>query len=328
MQAPLPRRSKGPSAIAAAVVGPGSGDDDDSAPRPESEPAAPPMSAAAAAFAAELTVRPPNQAAVDRVRAALRPPARRRLPRTALLVGAVVVGAALIGGALLVVRAGGVRPSASVQGAVPDTTGGGGPYGSTPSGLGSAPPSVSPSASGTSASTRPSTTGSASTGATRTPAQAQPSATQAAGGNSAPTESGSSDHSASCTPVAGSGPLTDYSACAAPGTVTLQATFNTSQRYYHAFINTDGNTATGYQLPYPSPSALGADYMIENGVLYKSLSTGWDWTEAAAGPRMTVSGATRTWTLPLTGIGSPTGMQWVEFHAGTDYTPVITFSPK
>ncbi|MFC9845724.1 sensor histidine kinase [Streptomyces sp. NPDC060223] len=114
----------------------------------------------------------------------------------------------------------------------------------------------------------------------------------------------------------------------AGGTVTFQTTFSTSQRYFHVFINTDGNTATGFQLPFPSLSALGADYMIENDVLYKSRSIGWYWTEVAAGPRMTVSGATRTWTLPLTGIGSPTGTQWVEFHAGIDYTPVITFRPK
>ncbi|MFD4525488.1 hypothetical protein ACFWP7_16490 [Streptomyces sp. NPDC058470] len=342
MQAPLPRRSRGPSAIAAAFVGPGSGSGghDGSAPWAEPEPAAPPMSAAAAAFAAELaatttdqalTATPPKYPVTGTAATPTRtrPPAGRRLPRTALLVGAVVAGAALIGGAVLVVRAGGARSSESVRGAVPDTTRGGGAYESTPSGLGSAPPSVAPSASGTSASPQPSVTGSGTDGATRTPAPAQPSTTPAADGNSGPTESGNSDQgAAACTPTAGSGPLTDYSACAGPGIVTLQATFNTAQRYYHAFINTDGNTATGYRLPFPSLSALGADYMIENGVLYKSLSTGWNWTQAAAGPTMTVSGATRTWTLPLTGIGSPTGTQRVEFHAGTDYTPVITFSPK
>lgn len=48
----------------------------------------------------------------------------------------------------------------------------------------------------------------------------------------------------SVSPAAGSGPITDYSVYAAPGTVTRRATFNTSQSYYHAFINTDGDTAT------------------------------------------------------------------------------------
>jgi hypothetical protein len=336
VQAPLPRRSKGPSAIAAAsaaVAGPGSGAEDDSEPGPEPEVTAPPMSATAAAFVAELTVTPADQAAADTAKAALRPPAGRRLPRAALLAGAAVVGAALIGGAFLVAGAGDgdMRPSASVPGAVPDTTRGGGPYQSAPSRIGSAPPSTSPSADGTSASLQSPATGSATDGGTRTAAHAQPSATLAAGaGRAHPAHigSGGSEDGTPCTPTAGSGTITDHSACASSGTVTFQATFNTSQSYYHVFINTDGDTATGYQLPYPSPSALGADYMIENGVLYRSLSTGWSWTAAATNPTMTVSGSTRTWTLPLSEIGSPTGTQQVEFNAGTDYTPVITFRPK
>ncbi|MFJ8110104.1 hypothetical protein [Streptomyces sp. NPDC096132] len=113
----------------------------------------------------------------------------------------------------------------------------------------------------------------------------------------------------------------------ASGTVTFQATFQASERYYHVFINTDGDTSTGYQLPYPSPSALGADYMIENGGLYRSRSTDWSWTELGTSPTLKVSGSTRTWTLSLSGIGSPSGTQKVEFNAGSNYTSVITFSP-
>lgn len=331
MQAPLPRRSKGPSAIAAAALaGAGSGSEDDSEPGPEREATAPPMSRAAAAFAAELTGTPPDRAAADTTEAAHRPPAGRLLPRAAPAVCAAVVGAALIGGAFLVVGKGDgdARQSASVPGAAPDTTTGGGSYESTPSGLGSAPPSVSPSASATSASPKSPATASATAAGTHTPAHAQPSVTRAAGADSAHTGSGSGGQGAFCTSTAGSGPITDYSVCAAPGTVTLRVTFHTSQSYYHAFINTDGDTATGYRLPYPSPSALGADYMIENGALYRSRSTDWGWTEVAPHVQMTVSGSSWTWTLRLSEIGSPTGTQRVEFHAGTDYTPVITFSPK
>jgi hypothetical protein len=330
VQAPLPRRSKGPSAIAAAaaaLAGADSGSVDDSGPGPEPEATAPPMSAAAAAFAAEHTVTPPDQAAAGTAEAALRSPAGRRLPRGALLAGAAVVGAALIGGAFLVVGDRDVRSSPPAPGGVPDTTQGGGPYKSTPSGLGPALPSTSASADGKSASPRSPAPRSATDGGTRTPAKARPSATPAAA-HHAHTGSGSSAGGASCAPAPGSGAITDYSTCVSSGTVTLRATFNTSQSYYHAFINTDGDTATGYQLPYPSPSALGADYMIENNVLYRSLSTDWSWTEVATNLRTTVSGSTRTWTLPLSGIGSPTGTQRMEFHTGTDYTQVTTFSPR
>lgn len=340
VQAPLPRRSKGPSAIAAAsagVAGPGSRSQDGSGPAPEPEATAPPMSAAAATFVAELAVAPPDRAADDTAEAALHPPAERRLPRAALLAGAAVAGAVLIGGAFLVAGAGDTRPSASLPGTEPHTTRGDGPYESTPSRLGPPPPSTSPSADSTSASPQSPTTGSATDGGTRTAAPAQPSATPAVGiGADADADgtqrahagSGGSDDGTSCTATAGSGAITGYSACRPSGTVTFRATFKTPQSYYHVFINTDGDTTTGYQLPYPSPSALGADYMIENGSLYRSRSTGWSWTAAAAGPTMTVSGSTRTWTLPLSGIGAPSGTQRVEFNAGSDYTPVITFSPK
>lgn len=42
------------------------------------------------------------------------------------------------------------------------------------------------------------------------------------------------------------------------------------------FIDADNDPATGYQSPVWSTS--GADYMVENGVLYRSTSNGWTWT--------------------------------------------------
>ncbi|MGW0945092.1 hypothetical protein ACWD4O_21425 [Streptomyces sp. NPDC002623] len=140
-------------------------------------------------------------------------------------------------------------------------------------------------------------------------------------------KAGGSDDGPSCTSAAGSGPLTDYSACVSSGTVTFKVTFRSAKPFYHVFIDTDGNTKTGYQLPYPSPSALGADYMIENGGLFRSRSADWSWTETSARPTRTVSGGTQTWVLPLSKIGSPSRTQRVEFHAGSDYTAVITFNP-
>jgi hypothetical protein len=160
----------------------------------------------------------------------------------------------------------------------------------------------------------------------RTTAAADDSQVKDSTGEAGTTGSGSDDATA-CARTPGSGAITGYSACASSGTVTLKASFNTSESFYHAFFNTDGDTATGYQLPYPSPSALGADYMIENGVLYRSRSTSWKWTAVTPNPTDTVSGSQYTWTLPLSRIGSPTGTQLVEFNAGTHYTPVITFSP-
>ncbi|MGW1717844.1 hypothetical protein [Streptomyces sp. NPDC002156] len=355
MQAPLPRRAKGPSAIAAAsaaVARPGSESEDDSEPRPEPEAPTPPMSAAATAFVVEELAEPatPAQSAkpgtpaepvtsaqpARPVATVAPPPAGRRLPQVALLAGAIVVAAALIGGAIIVVGAGDDDGQASAPSAVPGTTQGGGPPASEPSepsGPGSASPSVSLSASPTTKSTSapksPASEPAKDSGA-GAPVQDEPSATVAADddGGGAANGSVSSDADTSCTATAGSGAMTGYFACASAGTVRLQVTFHTSERFLHAFFDTDGNTATGYQLPSPSPSALGADYMIENGVLYRSRSTSWKWSEIAARPTETVSGSTYTWTLPLSRLGSPTGTQRVEFNAGTDFTPVLTFSPK
>ncbi|MFI7503607.1 hypothetical protein ACIBVL_35070 [Streptomyces sp. NPDC049687] len=339
MSAPLPRRSKGPSAIAAASAANArglSGSEGDTGGRPERETpeaAPPPMPAAAVTFVAGLSGSVPVGAADDPAGAVPRPPApvRRRLPRAVPAAGAAVAVAALIGGALLMTGGGDTRPSASAPGAAPGITHGG-PYGSPPSVTGSASPSISPSASSSadraSASPKASAKGSATPGGAPTTAAAKSTATTAAGTQRSGTGSGSSGGGSSCVSTAGSGAITDHSACASSGTLTFQATFHASESFYHVFINTDGDTSTGYQLPYPSPSVLGADYMIENGGLYRSRSTGWSWTETAARPTMKVSGSTRTWTLSLSTLGSPAGTQRVEFNAGSDYTPVITFSPK
>jgi len=129
-----------------------------------------------------------------------------------------------------------------------------------------------------------------------------------------------------CTTTAGSGAITSYSACVSSGTAVFKATFNSSESFHHVFVDTDGNTATGYQLPSPSPSPLGADYMIENGSLYRSTSTGWAWTAVTPAPALTVSGSAYTWTLPVSALGSPGGTLQAEFNAGTAYTPVVSFS--
>ncbi|MEU9456351.1 hypothetical protein [Streptomyces sp. NPDC048277] len=358
---PLPRRPKGPSAIAAASASPtapDSGSEDDSAPGAQPDATAVPMSAAAAAFAAESTPgrrttgtgtgTPTGRADAHAAGTgtgpgtgtALRPAPRRRLPKAVLLVGASVAVAALVGGAFLIGNGGdhGTRPSSSMPGTVPGTAGDGGSYDGTPSLLGPPPPSVSasaspstarsasPAADATGASPRSSAGGSAKDGGT--PAHATPSTASADGTGKARAVSGGGAGGSSCVSAQGSGAITDYSVCLSSGTVTLRVTFHTRQSFYHAFFNTDGDTGTGYQLPYPSPSALGADYMIENGSLYRSRSADWSWTEIAPRPKHTVSGSTHTWTLPLSGIGSPTGTQRLEFNAGSDYTSLIAFSPK
>lgn len=140
--------------------------------------------------------------------------------------------------------------------------------------------------------------------------------TQAAGGGGG----------SSCTTSAGSGALTSLTACKYSTYEYFQATFNTSTSLHHVFINTDANTATGYQLPSPSTSKLGADYMLENNTLYRSACSCWGWSAVSGvNPQMTVSGNTYTWTVPLSALSSPAAVEQAEFNANTSYTAVLTF---
>jgi hypothetical protein len=130
----------------------------------------------------------------------------------------------------------------------------------------------------------------------------------------------------SCASAPGSGAITAISACRDTTSLRFKATYNTAVSLHHVYLNTDNNAATGFQLPSPSPSRLGADYMIENNILYRSLSSGWSW--AAVGgvsPGMTVSGSTYSWTVPLSALPGLAATQQAVFNGNTVYTGVLTY---
>ncbi|MCU7728927.1 spherulation-specific family 4 protein [Actinoplanes sp. KI2] len=129
-----------------------------------------------------------------------------------------------------------------------------------------------------------------------------------------------------CASSAGSGAITAISACKDATSLRFQATYNTAASFHHVYLNTDNNAATGFQLPSPSPSRLGADYMIENNILYRSLSAGWSWTPVTGvSPNMTVSGATYSWTVPLSALANPAASQQAVFNGNTFYTNPLTY---
>ncbi|MEV6850265.1 spherulation-specific family 4 protein [Actinoplanes sp. NPDC051411] len=129
-----------------------------------------------------------------------------------------------------------------------------------------------------------------------------------------------------CASSAGSGAITGISACKDATSLRFHATYNTAVSLHHVFLNTDNNAATGFQLPSPSPSRLGADYMIENNILYRSLSAGWSWAPVTGvSPAMTVSGAAYSWTVPLSALPSPAATQQAVFNGNTFYTSALTY---
>jgi hypothetical protein len=129
-----------------------------------------------------------------------------------------------------------------------------------------------------------------------------------------------------CATAAGSGAITGLSACKDATALRFHATFNTAVSLHHVYLNTDNNAATGFQLPSPSASRLGADYMIENNILYRSLSAGWSWAPVSGvSPAMTVSGATYSWTVPVSALPGLTATQQAVFNGNTFYTSPLTY---
>jgi hypothetical protein len=124
------------------------------------------------------------------------------------------------------------------------------------------------------------------------------------------------------------GLITAFAACSAPAAVTFTATFSEQAAYRHVFIDTDTNPATGFDV-LEVEGGFGADYMIENDLLYRSTGTRWLWQEVeGVRPFVSASAGTHRWRLkPAHGSGR------VVFNASDGetseerYTPVVTVTP-
>jgi len=118
-------------------------------------------------------------------------------------------------------------------------------------------------------------------------------------------------------------PISGYSACITKKAAIFTVSFNVAFSWRHAFLDVDGDGQTGYRLD--EPAALGADYMVENGVLFHSTGSDWSWSEVGAVRRSTSGGVLR-WQVPLASIGSPTGLRVVYNGSGKSpdaSTPVV-----
>jgi hypothetical protein len=120
-------------------------------------------------------------------------------------------------------------------------------------------------------------------------------------------------------------PITDYSACSNGRTVIFKATFAEDFGYRHVFIDTDADPNTGFAVEEVA-AGFGADFMIENDVLYRSTGRDWTWAEVEGiTPLAGVTGDSYRWQLqPGYGVGD------VVFN-GSDgetteerYTPVVS----
>lgn len=73
----------------------------------------------------------------------------------------------------------------------------------------------------------------------------------------------------------------------------LRYAFAQSVSFYQAYIDADNNSATGF-----TTAGVGAEYLIENGNLYRNTGAGWSWAFVAVVTFETVNNE-RVWTIPL-----------------------------
>ncbi len=116
------------------------------------------------------------------------------------------------------------------------------------------------------------------------------------------------------------GPAVDLTAA----TASFQALYNLPFTFYHVFIDTDRNAATGYQV-----AGVGADYFIENGTFYQHTGTGFTWTVVnGVNPLVSNTGGLYKWQVPTSTLG--TGVQAINVvfnGSGSSpdaYTPIST----
>lgn len=224
-----------------------------------------------------------------------------------ILAGIVVVVAAGVVGANGMVRrkvvadpVPSVLDSAAVAGGVP---------------IGGVPSSPRPAPSTVAASSGPPSPSSSATGVTvkAPPARGKPSA-------------GVVVAAATGTATKSTGPLAGYSACTKSGDAAFTVTFTVNFSWHHVFIDTDDRTGTGYRVPQVS---LGADYMVEDGTLYRSTGSQWGWTAVdGTSPLVSHGGGTYRWRVPLDAVGLDDRAFRSVFNGSggnTDaYSPVMT----
>src|SRR6187551_265649 len=91
--------------------------------------------------------------------------------------------------------------------------------------------------------------------------------------------------------------ITGPSVSSTATTVTYQVGFTGAPAFARVYVDVDRNTATGF-----AQGAVGADFLLENGTLYRHGGGGWAWTSVKAVP-FTSSGGTARWTVERADIG-------------------------
>ncbi|WP_331770709.1 fibronectin type III domain-containing protein (plasmid) [Embleya sp. NBC_00888] len=116
------------------------------------------------------------------------------------------------------------------------------------------------------------------------------------------------------------GPIVNQSATLTATQAEYKATFQLPFTTHHVFIDADNDGSTGYLVPNGFPG-IGADFMLENGNLYKAVQSGpvwdgtWQFVSITPSPLISTTNGQYVWRLPTSLFaGLNTGTQRVAFH--------------
>ncbi|WP_437677810.1 spherulation-specific family 4 protein [Sorangium sp. So ce131] len=127
------------------------------------------------------------------------------------------------------------------------------------------------------------------------------------------------------TPAAAAAPILSPSACLSASVARYQAAYVDPFTHRRVFINSDNNTATGYDLSPGQPA--GIDHMIENGALYRHAGPGWAWTQVSGvSPLVSTAGDVYVWEVPISALSGAAATQVVVFQASSPdaYSAALT----
>lgn len=114
--------------------------------------------------------------------------------------------------------------------------------------------------------------------------------------------------------------LSNFSATMDSTNANYSFTYSGAPTYYHIFIDSDKNAATGY-----STGGVGADYMIENAMLYKFAgpsASSWSWTAVSSSNMINVA-PNISWKIARANLGNPTAINAVASTSAGDSSAVV-----
>ena len=91
--------------------------------------------------------------------------------------------------------------------------------------------------------------------------------------------------------------ITGQTATNTATTITYRFQYTGAPTWLRVYVDADRNPATGY-----AANGIGADYLLENGTLYRHAGGGWAWN-VMSGATHTGSGGTAAWTVNRADLG-------------------------